>query len=65
MDRLEPLIARLEEVVAELDDIAFDVLREASAAGEVGRPTADKKQAQARRSVEKSIYLLQHVNLPC
>ena len=65
MDRLEPLIARLEEVVAELDDIAFDVLREASAAGEVVRPTSDKKLAQARRSVEKSIYLLQHVNLPC
>lgn len=64
VDPLESLIARLEEVVVDIDDIMFDVLREASAAGDDQRPQSDKKLAQARRSVEKSVYLLRQVDLP-
>ena len=43
------LADRLETVAADLDEIAFDQLREAVADGEVERPAADKKMMQARR----------------
>ncbi len=51
------LADRLEAVAAELDEIMFDQLREASAE-KTGRPADDKRLTQARRAVEKAARLL-------
>ncbi len=53
----ESLVERLEAIAADLDEIAFDELREASAARS-GRPPDDKRLMQARRAVEKATRLL-------
>ena len=58
MSDLSHLVERLESVAADLDEIAFDRLREAVADGEVERPAADKRLMQARRAVEKAAHLL-------
>lgn len=54
----ESLVDRLETVAADLDEMAFDRLREAVAEGEVTRPPEDKKLMQARRSIEKAAAIL-------
>ena len=56
------LIERLESVAADLDEIAFDRLREAVADGEVTRPAADKKLMQARRAIEKAAAVLRQLD---
>jgi hypothetical protein len=56
------LIERLESVAADLDEIAFDRLREAVADGEVSRPVADKKLMQARRAIEKAAAVLRQLD---
>ncbi len=53
----DDLADRLQLVVEDLDQIAFDQLREA-AAERRGRPEDDKRLTQARRAVEKAIHLL-------
>lgn len=53
----DDLVDRLQLVVEDLDQIAFDQLREA-AAERRGRPADDKRLTQARRAVEKAIHLL-------
>ena len=53
-----PLADRLDAVVEEIDEIAFDRLREAVADGEVDRPRADRRLVQARRAVEKAAGIL-------
>ena len=55
--RYNDLVDRLRGVVEDLDQIAFDQLREASAEGR-GRPADDKRLIQARRAIEKSMHLL-------
>jgi hypothetical protein len=49
---------RLESIVADLDEIAFDRLREAMADGARARPDSDKTITQARRAIEKASHLL-------
>jgi hypothetical protein len=56
-ERLDAVVDRLRAAVDELDDIAFDVLRDASARG-VDRPNVDKEIVRARRSIEKAVLLL-------
>lgn len=56
-DGLDRLADRLQSVVDDLDEIAFDQLREAAAAKH-GRPDSDRRLTQARRAVEKAIHLL-------
>ena len=56
------LIDRLESVAADLDEIAFDRLREAVADGEISRPADDKKLMQARRSIEKAAAILRQLD---
>jgi len=56
------VIAQLEAVAAEIDQIAFDRLREAAAEGEVSRPAGDKQLMQARRAVEKAIVVLRQLD---
>jgi hypothetical protein len=53
----DDLAERLQTVVDDLDQIAFDQLREAAAEG-LGRPPDDKRLTQARRAVEKAVHLL-------
>ena len=53
----DDLVERLEAIVVELDERAFDLLREA-AAEQRGRPDDDKRLMQARRAVEKAAHLL-------
>ena len=54
----EPYAQRLEAIAEELDEIAFEQLREAVADGEVVRPESDKRLMQARRAIEKAAHLL-------
>ena len=58
------LVERLEAIGAELDDIAFDQLREAVADGELARPAPDKKLMQARRAIEKAAGVLRQLDEP-
>jgi hypothetical protein len=57
----DALASRLETVAADLDEIAFDQLREAVADGEGERPADDKKLMQARRSIEKAVGILRQL----
>ena len=61
MDDLDGLIVRLESVASDLDDVAFDRLREAVADGEVTRPRADRELMRARRAIEKAVTALRSV----
>lgn len=62
MSELGHLVDRLESVAADLDEIAFDRLREAVVDGEVERPASDKRLMQARRAVEKAAHLLRDLD---
>lgn len=55
---LDVLAARLDDIVAELDDLAFTALRAAASDGAGRRPEIDKRLTQARRAVEKAAHLL-------
>lgn len=57
----EHLAERLDQIAEELDDVAFDRLREAVADGEVERPRSDKTLMQARRSIAKAAHLLRSI----
>lgn len=58
MSDLDAIADRLESIVADLDEIAFDRLREAMAEGARERPAADRAITQARRAIEKAAHLL-------
>lgn len=58
----EHLVDRLESVAADIDEIAFDRLREAVADGEIARPASDKKLMQARRAIEKAAAILRQLD---
>lgn len=56
--RLAEIAAQLESISASLDEISFDVLREASER-KSSRPDIDRTITQARRAIEKASRLLQ------
>jgi hypothetical protein len=56
------LADRLTAVGADIDEIAFDALREAVADGEIQRPADDKKLMQARRAIEKAAAILRELD---
>ena len=62
MSRFEELADRLESIVADLDELAFDRLREAVADGATERPASDKELAKARRAVEKAARHLRGIS---
>ena len=62
MSEFDALADRLEAVAADLDDLAFDLLRRAVADGEVERPADDKRLMQARRAIEKAVHLLRSLD---
>jgi hypothetical protein len=51
------LADRLDQIVAELDERSFDILREA-AAERRARPVEDRRLVQARRAIEKAAHIL-------
>ena len=55
--RAEGLADDIRSIISRLDDLSFDVLRQA-ARTKSGRPSADKKLMQVRRSLEKAAHLL-------
>ena len=57
VERLNDIASRLRDAVSSLDDVMFDVLREASRKRE-GRPALDKTLSQARRAIDKAVHLL-------
>jgi hypothetical protein len=62
MGDYERLVERLEAIGEELDEIAFDRLREAVADGELTRPADDKRLMQARRAIEKAAGVLRQLD---
>lgn len=62
MGEYASLVDRLEAIAADLDEMAFDRLREALAEGEVTRPVDDKKLMQARRAIEKAAGVLRQLD---
>ena len=52
------LADRLESIVEDLDELAFDRLRTAVADGATQRPTSDKELTKARRAAEKAASIL-------
>ena len=61
MSDYDGLAERLEQIAEDLDEVAFDRLREAVADGEIERPRSDKTLMQARRSVAKAAHLLRSI----
>ena len=61
MSDLGSLADRLESIVADLDEVAFDRLREAAADGATTRPADDKELVKARRAVEKAAHILRQL----
>lgn len=49
---------RLRAVLDDLDDLAFEQLREAVADGATSRPASERELTKARRSVEKAASIL-------
>lgn len=58
---LEALADRLDAIVEELDELAFDRLRAASEAGSAERPVGDKELVRARRAIEKAAATLREI----
>jgi hypothetical protein len=58
---VERLADRLESIVADLDDLAFERLREAVADGATARPQSDKELTKARRAAEKAAHILRRL----
>ncbi len=52
------LAGRLESIVEDLDELAFDRLRTAVADGATARPQSDKELTKARRAAEKAAHIL-------
>ena len=62
MGEYAELVERLDSIAADLDELAFDRLREAVADGEVTRPPEDKRLMQARRAIEKAAGVLRQLD---
>ena len=53
---------RLDQLVADLDELAFDRLREAMSDGVTERPASDRELTKARRAVEKAARILRELS---
>ncbi|MEM8621418.1 MAG: hypothetical protein AAGF73_17035 [Actinomycetota bacterium] len=56
------LADRLESIVADIDELAFERLQEAVADGATTRPASDKRLMQARRAAEKAAAVLRRLD---
>jgi hypothetical protein len=59
---LNSLAERLQAIVEELDEIAFDRLRLAASQGQRSRPDDDRELTKARRAVEKAVVVLRRID---
>jgi len=62
MSDFSSLADRLESIVEDLDDLAFNRLREAVADGATERPQTDKQLTKARRAAEKAAHILRNLD---
>ena len=62
MNDFGSLADRLESIVEDLDELAFDRLREAVADGATSRPHSDKELSKARRAAEKAAHILRNLD---
>ena len=62
MSDLGNVADRLEAIVEELDEIAFDRLRIAAGEGQRRRPDEDRELTKARRAIEKAVAALRKVD---
>jgi hypothetical protein len=62
MSELDAIVGRLESIIEELDELAFDRLRMAASDGATTRPASDKALVQARRAIEKAAHVLRGVD---
>jgi hypothetical protein len=53
---------RVDAIVEELDEIAFDRLRQAAGEGATDRPASDRELTKARRALEKAAALLRAID---
>ena len=58
MSDVATIVERLDAIVEELDEIAFDRLRQAAGDGVTERPLDDRQLVRARRAVEKAAGVL-------
>lgn len=56
--RSSDIASQVRSLIEAVDDLSFDLLREASRRRE-GRPSADKTLMQIRRALEKAAHLLE------
>ena len=57
-DSLEDLAARLAGIAADMDDLAFEHLREAAAGGDPAHLGAERRLLKARRAVARAVAAL-------
>ena len=62
MSHLAGIADRLDAIVEELDEIAFDRLREAAGDGATERPPSDRQLTKARRALEKASAVLRAID---
>lgn len=62
MSDLGSMAEQLTNLAEQLDEMAFDQLREAVADGAIQRPSTDKRLMQARRAIEKAAHLLRSMD---
>jgi exonuclease VII small subunit len=61
MSDIEAIITDLERASEALNDAAMSLITEAIRHGEKERPPLEKKVSQARRSVDKALFILRSV----
>ena len=61
MSDIEEIISDLEKVSEALNDAAMSLISEAIRNGEKDRPPLEKKLSQARRAVDKALFILRSV----
>ncbi len=57
-DALEEVLGLLVTAVERLDELAYDLLAEAVAAGETARPELERRIVRARNTLERAAALL-------
>ena len=58
MSDIEEIISDLEKASEALNDAAMSLISEAIRNGEKDRPPLEKKLSQARRAVDKALFIL-------
>ncbi|MCX6516727.1 MAG: hypothetical protein WCP50_02150 [Actinomycetota bacterium] len=61
MSDIDEIISDLERASEALNDTAMSLITEAIRSGEKERPALEKKVSQARRAVDKALYILRAV----